>query len=285
VTIGSAAGKPLADYPRRHAATPIALLSVFALTAAASAETVRITVSGSVDSLSGGIGLFANVNPGDAAEMSFTIDTNAYTDGSNPLTRGYPIDVASFSMHVGPVAVDLAHIKSATPYFVIFDHPSADMFNISTDPDVVLFPSLQQDGQSGPLTVSYHQSYGGGTLQSVDVLDALGAYDATNQMTSNWGVDDHLLRVAALQTESLVIEVEPQYCPADIAGPEGAPDGVVDAIDLLRLVAQWGGGCTGLCTADISGPAGGADGVVDAMDYAAMIAQWGAPGACLSGVD
>jgi glucose/arabinose dehydrogenase len=66
-------------------------------------------------------------------------------------------------------------------------------------------------------------------------------------------------------------------CAADITGPGGGPDGVVDALDLLRLISQWGSPCNGACDADITGPvAGTPDGNVDALDYLLMISQWGA---------
>jgi hypothetical protein len=263
--------------------TTAATVAAALLTSAVGAESVRVTVQGQVESLVPGVGLFASVSPGDDASMSFTIDTNVFDDGSNALTRGYPINVASFSMTVGTVAVDLAPLGGETAYFVLFDHPSIDMFQISTNPDVVVPPSLQQAGAIGPLSLAYHQSFSGSTLQSLDILDAVRPYPANEQLTFDWAVDDQLLSVAELHPVSVTLAVESQHCPADISGPNGAPDGTVDAIDLLRLVAQWGGGCTGLCTADISGALGGPDGNVDAMDYAAMIAQWGGSGNCLSG--
>jgi hypothetical protein len=69
-------------------------------------------------------------------------------------------------------------------------------------------------------------------------------------------------------------------CPADITGPGGEPDGNVDALDFLELIAQWG--CPSPpCTADIAGPGGGPDGTVDAIDFLELIAQWGTPGNCL----
>lgn len=71
-------------------------------------------------------------------------------------------------------------------------------------------------------------------------------------------------------------------CDADIAGPAGpAPDGNVDALDLLMLIAQWGSDCSGPCEADIVGPSGpGADGNVDSLDFLMMVAQWGTPAGC-----
>jgi hypothetical protein len=73
-------------------------------------------------------------------------------------------------------------------------------------------------------------------------------------------------------------------CPADIAGPEGdgIPDGNIDSIDFLLLIAQWGTPCAGTCDADFTGPGGTPDGNVDSLDYLGLIAQWGNPGNCPS---
>jgi len=54
----------------------------------------------------------------------------------------------------------------------------------------------------------------------------------------------------------------PPPCPADING-----DGVVDVLDFLALLADWGGGGP----ADVDG-----DGVVGILDFLAILAAWGA---------
>jgi hypothetical protein len=53
----------------------------------------------------------------------------------------------------------------------------------------------------------------------------------------------------------------------------------VDALDLLRMIAEWGAPapCGGACLADITGPLGIPDGNVDALDYLKLISQWGSP--------
>jgi hypothetical protein len=79
-------------------------------------------------------------------------------------------------------------------------------------------------------------------------------------------------------------------CPADFTGPSSSgcnhvPDGNVNSLDYLLLVAEWGspcnpGGCT-TCASDITGPTPGVpDGNVDSLDYTMLIAQWGTPGRC-----
>jgi hypothetical protein len=77
------------------------------------------------------------------------------------------------------------------------------------------------------------------------------------------------------------MEGTPDNCAADIDGPEGTPDGNVDAIDFLTLIAQWGSPCVGSCEADITGATPlTPDGNVDSLDYLLLVAQWGSPGNC-----
>jgi hypothetical protein len=66
-------------------------------------------------------------------------------------------------------------------------------------------------------------------------------------------------------------ECETLSCPADYTGPAGVSDGVVNVLDFLLMLAQWGGtGC-----ADFWGPADGPDGVVNVVDFLALLAFWG----------
>jgi V8-like Glu-specific endopeptidase len=74
----------------------------------------------------------------------------------------------------------------------------------------------------------------------------------------------------------------PVACISDITGPlSGVPDGSVDALDILRLISQWGSPCGFPCDADITGPIPEIpDNNVDALDLLIMISQWGSPAAC-----
>ncbi len=88
----------------------------------------------------------------------------------------------------------------------------------------------------------------------------------------------------------LTVEFSPPPLPtADITGPDGVPDGCVDAFDLGAMLGAW---CSAvndpnppsppcenstpvnLAIADISGAANVPDGCVDAFDLAKLLAEW-----------
>ncbi len=69
-----------------------------------------------------------------------------------------------------------------------------------------------------------------------------------------------------------IIVVEGLDCPADITGPYDLPDGVVDVIDLLLILGEWG---KIESIADITGPDGEPDGMVDVIDLLLVLGEWG----------
>jgi len=65
------------------------------------------------------------------------------------------------------------------------------------------------------------------------------------------------------ETRDLAFRLYGIACPADVTG-----DGLVDVLDLLEVLAQWGGSGGG--SADITG-----DGIVDVLDLLEVLAAWG----------
>ncbi|MCI0629889.1 MAG: hypothetical protein L0Y44_04465, partial [Phycisphaerales bacterium] len=64
-------------------------------------------------------------------------------------------------------------------------------------------------------------------------------------------------------------------CPADIAGSQASPDGVVNVHDLLAVISAWGP-CPpepASCPADIA--PGSGNGAVDVNDLLVVISTWG----------
>ena len=105
-------------------------------------------------------------------------------------------------------------------------------------------------------------------LSSNGIVDGVptetGSFTATVQLTDSLGGFDE-------RVYSIDILDEP-VCAADVTGPfKGFPDGVVDVLDLVYVILQWG--MSG--PADFTGPEGTPDGVVDVLDLVGVILGWG----------
>ncbi len=100
-------------------------------------------------------------------------------------------------------------------------------------------------------------SRGAADCNGNDIDDSCDIDDGTSRDCNQNGVPD---------------ECEVLTCPADFTGPGGLPDGVVDVIDLLLLLALWNlTGC-----ADFTGSTPGVpDGVVNVVDLLGLLAAWG----------
>ncbi len=77
----------------------------------------------------------------------------------------------------------------------------------------------------------------------------------------------HVIEVAP-DLVVIPVPVLPDLCPADITGPDSAPDGVVNVLDLLAVLSAWGQ--TGDVPEDING-----DSIVDVLDLLAVLSAWG----------
>jgi hypothetical protein len=110
-------------------------------------------------------------------------------------------------------------------------------------------------------------------MQTTNTNSSVGSSSRRRIWTAARRVATHLLPLVPL-----LAAPQPTLasCPADIAGPGGASDGLVNALDYLQLIAEWGSPCNGTCSADITGPVGIPDGNVDSLDFLELIEQWGA---------
>ena len=117
----------------------------------------------------------------------------------------------------------------------------------------------QFGGESGGFDLSWHTNDSGGGTSSggiFEVTGTIGQPDAGPALAGG---------TFEVHGGFWAGGVEPvPTCPADVAQP---PDGVVNIIDLLFVVSQWGqpGG-----PADVNG-----DSVVNIADLLAVVAAWG----------
>jgi len=138
---------------------------------------VQVTVTGQV--FFNGIGAppLSGVSAGETAVMSFQVDSNNFIDSIPGDIRAYEINQSSFLLEFsGGVSQALLNPYPTTPYFGIIDgFPVSDGFFVSSSANSPGGVSLAQT----PFQANVSLGYAGGTLSSVDILDALGTYDFT----------------------------------------------------------------------------------------------------------
>jgi hypothetical protein len=174
----------------------IVLASLMLLLAApVMADPVAVSILGTVEYNQVSIGQFGNVNPGDAVEITFMLDSNNFLDSGTYPTRGYVIDETSFQLTAGSATVQLFDPFPGTPYFTLRDNdPAVDGFIFSKNQ--VDFPSnLDLNEPANGAGTRYFQShfevgYTGDTLSSLDILDAIGVYTFTGLTSFYFTIQD-----------------------------------------------------------------------------------------------
>jgi hypothetical protein len=203
--------------------TAIALVGMMSFaTSASRAEIVNVSVKGSVEwNFIGGAPLNgAHVN--DAAELTFSVDSNNFSNNPQFPTRGYPIIQDSFKLTFPTFSIGLMspYPAGTTPYFVLRNNdPAVDGFLIS---DGTGFPdgvSLNQSGAFGPFANEFHATYPGSTLASLDILGALGHYDFTGLSVFNWTLDDGPNNPMGILYNDMTISAVPEPTTALLIAP------------------------------------------------------------------
>ena len=154
------------------------------------AATVRVDVSGQV--IFNGIGAppLGDVSAGDPVVVSFTVDSEVFTDGIPGDTRGYAIDTSSFVVTFDGVQIGLLDPfpDGRTPYFTLVEgFPVADGFFIASSPISPGGVPLAQE----PFQLNLDLGYEGDVLSSLDILDAQGdyAFDGLTRFSFNlWSI-------------------------------------------------------------------------------------------------
>ena len=137
---------------------------------------VEVEVTGQVVFNAIGDPPLGNVNGGESVVMSFLIDSSNFVEGIPGDTRGYVIDESSFVLSFGGgVSQGLLNPfpGGQTPYFGIIDgFPVSDGFFVSTSTNSPGGVPLEQE----PFNANLSLGYEGDTLESLDILDAIGVY-------------------------------------------------------------------------------------------------------------
>jgi len=185
-----------------------ALVAATTLSASVDAAIVKVTVEGSVDFNGFTSGPLGGVPAGAPASMSFLLDSSNFVDSGLFPTRGYVIDQASWIFNAGAGSITLQNPYPAgqTPYFVLRNNdPAVDGFFISEN--VNDFGGL--DTSIPNADMAFHATYGGGTLSSLNILDALGSYDLTGLTVFNWTIDIGPGTPMGMNFSKLTIELVP----------------------------------------------------------------------------
>ncbi len=156
------------------------LISVVAISllvaAPALGAPVSVSITGVVNFNAISTQPLSGVSSGETGVLSFLVDSNNFVDGIPGDTRGYVIDEASFNLSFsGGVSVGILNPFPAgqTPYFTLVEgFPVSDGFFVSTS---AISPGGVPLSQT-PLNVNVDLGYVGSTLNSLDILDAVGDY-------------------------------------------------------------------------------------------------------------
>ncbi len=194
---------------------PIVSAAGLLLTPLAAADLVTVEINGVVEFNGVGFGEFASVNSGDDARITFSLDTDDFLDSGLFPTRGYAIDQSSFSLTLGSVTTGLQDPFPAgeTPYFVLRDNdPAVDGFFLATSPDVGFPNGVPVNVPAGIdpfFSAQFSVTYGGDTLDSLDIADAAGTYDFTGLQVFNFVVQDGPFKPIGMIFEDMTITVVP----------------------------------------------------------------------------
>ncbi len=206
-----------------------ALTSLMLSPAALAGETIQVTIRGEVEFNSISPPPLGNAMVGDDAAITFTLDSDDFVNNATFPTRGYVIDESSFELTIDTTTVGIASPFPAgpPPFFVLRDNdPAVDGFFLSTDTSGPTGVPLDQAGVFGDFIAQFSVTYGGATLPSLDILDAVGTYDFTGLTVFSFSVDDGPFNPLGFIFEDLEIAVVEQTWNDEgcaLAGATGEP--------------------------------------------------------------
>lgn len=191
---------------------------VVAVPLVAQAVGVRVQVDGVVDYnvIKGGL---AGIPSGASTSMSFMVDSGAFVDSGSYPTRGYTIDLSSFSMTVGgvPISIDIPQPDGYQAYFVLRNNdPAIDGFFLSLgDVDWPFALSAHIPDLVPAHELEFQYTFADGdTLTSLDILDAVGTYGPPNVSSYQWTLGRFGNVGAEFMPESITITAVPEPASA-----------------------------------------------------------------------
>lgn len=243
--------------------------------AIAHAETVRVIVTGQVESNGFASGTFAGIPSGAPVTMTIDLDSTNYLDSAAlpGRTRGYRFYASTFSLRIGAVTTTLT--PSAIGYFVVRnDDPRVDGFFISQGTDIDTMVPLQMTPAN--YGIAFSRTFNNPlpapaldpTLPSVDILDAVGTWGFDNISSYNFTVERNEIvtpMILEYQTITLAVLSPCPSCAADFD-----QDGGVTGADVAAFFVEYE---TGSTCADVD-----QDGGITGSDVAAFFTRYEAGG-------
>ena len=176
---------------------------------------VQVTINGEVEFnlINPNNSRLGNVMVGDAAAMSFLVDSDMFVDSMSFPTRAYEIDQASYDFTLGGESLGLQSPfpVGQTPWFVLRDNdPAVDGFFVSDNPNFPNGVPTDEAGAFGQFKAAASVTYDGSTLSSLDILDALGTYDFTGLTVFNYTVVDGPVDAIGVIFSDMTIEAIPE---------------------------------------------------------------------------
>lgn len=245
------------------------------LAAITQAQTVRVVVTGEVESNGFTTGTYAGVPSGAPVTMTIDLDATNFLDSAAlpGRTRGYRFFADTFSLQIGAVATTLT--PSAVGFFVVRnDDPRVDGFFISQGTDIdTMVPLAMTPTNFG---IAFSRTFNNPlpppaldpTLPSVDILDAVGSWGFENISSYNFTVERNeniTPMILAYQTITISVLSSCAPCAADYD-----EDGGVTGADLAAFFADFEAGAA---CADVD-----EDGGVTGGDIGAFFAAYEAGG-------
>jgi hypothetical protein len=203
--------------------TLIGALAALAFAATAQATTVHVEVTGVVDYnvLRGDLG---SVPSGAPVTMGFNVDSNVYLDSPNYPTRGYNIDLASFNMSFGGMAVPIDNPQPfGSAYFVLRnDDPAVDGFFLSQgDVDFPRSVAIHVPGVTQQHELDFSRTFDTDTvLTSLNILDAQGTYGFEHMESYLWTIGVGAPGAEVIY-QSITIAAVPEPAPFALIGLGG----------------------------------------------------------------